>query len=96
MHLLAESECIGYDHGANRRDKSSRNLFRNHFEADDDHQYTKRHHQFVTVDLSELLKVVPELPQGAMAATLQAQHTGDLAQRDLNTDPGQESDQHRT
>ena len=29
-----------------------------------------------------------------MAATLQAQHTGDLPQRDLNTDPGQESDQH--
>ena len=37
---------------------------------------------------------MPELPQRAVAATLQAQHAGDLPQRDLNADPGQEADQH--
>ena len=54
----------------------------------------ERDHQLVAVDLSELLKVVPELPQRAVAAPLQAQHAGDLPQRDLNADPGQEPDQH--
>ena len=30
-----------------------------------------------------------------MAAPLQAEHAADLPQRDLDADPGQESDQHR-
>ena len=60
---LSSPNAQAYNHGADRRDQGSRNLLRNHFEADDDHQHAKRHRQFVAVDLPELLKVVPELPQ---------------------------------
>jgi len=94
MHLLVESERPTYYQGADRRDQGSRNLLRNHFEADDDRQDAKRDRQFVAVGLSELLKIGPELSQRAVTTTLQAQHAGDLPQRDLNADASQEPDQH--
>ena len=91
---LSKSERPTCDQGADRRDQGSRNFLRNLLEADDDHQHGERDRQLVAVDLSELLKVVPELPQRTVAAPIQAQHAGDLPQSHLNADPGQEPDQH--
>lgn len=72
------------------------NLRRKLLESDDDHQYSERDRQRVPVDLSELSKVAPELSQRAVAARIQAQHAGNLPQRDLNADPGEKPYQHRT
>ena len=47
------------------------------------------------IELPDLLNIVPDLVQRPMSATLQAEHSADLAQRDLYADSGQETDQHR-
>ncbi len=81
----------GADHGDQRAGYFLRDLLR----TDNDCQHAQRDGQGVDIDLLDLLNIIPDLLQGAVPPTLQAQHAGDLAQRDLDTDAGQETDQHR-
>ena len=94
VHVLSEvqrpAQCNGADHGDQRAGDLLGDLLRAH----DDRQHSNRDRQGVEVDLLELLQVGPDLAQGAVPSPLESEHAGDLPERNLHADPGQESDQH--
>jgi hypothetical protein len=79
------------DHGNQRAGDFLRYLLR----TDNHRQDAERHDQSVEVDLTDLLKIAPDFSRRTVSTARQTQHACDLAQRHLNSHPGEKSDQHR-
>jgi hypothetical protein len=95
VQVPAQIQCPAERNGADDGDQRPGDLLREPLRADDDPQYRDRDGQGMEIDLLELVQVGPDLAQGAVPARGEAEHPGDLPERDLHADPGQEAHQHR-
>ena len=95
VHLCAQVQRPARADGACHGDQRTGDPFRHLPGNQDDGQHAQRDGEGVRVDLLDLLQVVPDLRERAVAAPFQAEHARDLAERDLHADARQEPDQHR-
>ncbi len=90
-----EVEEIACGDHADNRDQRARNIRREALAANDQREHDERDEQGGQARLRELLDVGDELLERAAPAPWESEHPRDLADGDLDTDTGQEADQHR-